>query len=148
MTWIHLRLGIIAILCAAVYLMGGIAAPAIALACEGIAEEEKKEEEMEGLKGKLVEVNPGVLGIKVGKVGEESIKYEGGLKFSGVLELKYGGPFVEENPANNKCGLPIESGKTCNVAAKCTGKAGETGEVEVKSQRKTVKPVKKQLKCE
>jgi hypothetical protein len=107
-----------------------------------------KEEEMEGLKGKLVEVTPGVSEIKVGQKEEESIKYEGGLRFSGVLELKYAGPFAEENPANNKCGLPIESGKTCNVAAKCTGRAGETGEVEVKSQRRTVKPAKKQLKCE
>lgn len=149
MTWIHLRLGIIAILCAAVYLIGGIAAPAMALACEGIAEEEKKEEEKEeALRGKLVPANAGVLQIKERAVGEESIEYQGGLEFSGQLSYAITrGPFSTKNPANNKCENPIKSLTSCRIAAECNGREREVGEVEVRSQRRTVKPAIKRLEC-
>jgi hypothetical protein len=39
MTWIRLRIAFLATVCAAVYLVGGVFAPAIALACEGATEE-------------------------------------------------------------------------------------------------------------
>lgn len=53
MTWSRLRLSSIATICAVVYIVGGILAPTMALACEG-AGEEKVEGSLEFLqKGEL-----------------------------------------------------------------------------------------------
>jgi hypothetical protein len=48
MTWLRLRLGPIATLCAVTYIIGGVFAPAIAFACEGAGDEEPRLVNKEG----------------------------------------------------------------------------------------------------